>query len=159
MADRIAVMKDGHLQAFAPPNELYDQPATLFIAGFIGNPPMNFLDVEVSRTGERYVARAKGFELEIPPDRARPAAGRGKVILGIRPEDIALGAEGIPGEVYVIEPLGRDDLVDIVVGDEHVRVLADPALDLKLGDVVHLQPNAHKVQFFDPETEKSLLWT
>ncbi len=159
MADRIAVMKDGHLQAFSPPNVLYDQPATLFIAGFIGNPPMNFLEVEVVQEGDRYVARRKGFELAIPPQRGKPVAGRGRVILGIRPEDIALGAEGIPGEVYVIEPLGRDDLIDVLVGDEHLRVLADPDIGLKLGDRVHLQPNASRVQFFDPETEKSLLWS
>ncbi len=159
MADRIAVIKDGHLQAFAPPNVLYDQPATLFIAGFIGNPPMNFLDVEVIQEGEKYIARTKGFELVIPPERGKPAAGRGRVILGIRPEDIALAPEGIPGEVYVVEPLGRDDLVDVVVGDVHLKILADPILALKLGDVVHLRPHANKVQFFDPETEKSLLWT
>ena len=159
MADRIAVMKDGHLQAFAPPNVLYDQPATLFIAGFIGNPPMNFLDVEVTQEGDAYVARTQGFSLTIPPERGKPVAGRGKVIMGIRPEDIDLGAEGVPGEVYVIEPLGRDDLIDVVVGEDHLRVLADPELGLKLGDTVHLQPDAHKVQFFDPNTEKSLLWT
>ena len=158
MADRIAVMKGGHLQAFAPPNVLYDQPATLFIGGFIGNPPMNFLDVEVVQEDGRYLARSSGFELEIPAERGRPAAGRGVVTMGIRPEDIALGPEGIAGEVYVIEPLGRDDLIDVLIGDAHLRVLADPELGLRLGDTVHLQPNANKVQFFDPQTEKSLLW-
>ncbi len=159
MADRIAVMKDGHLQAFAPPSVLYDQPATLFIAGFIGNPPMNFLDVEVLREQDRFVARRPEFALEIPAERAEPAAGRGSVIMGIRPEDIVLGAEGIAGEVYVIEPLGRDDLIDVIVGNVHLRVLADPELGLKIGDTVYLQPNAQRVQFFDPDTEKSLLWS
>ena len=159
MADRIAVMKDGHLQAFAPPNILYDHPATLFIAGFIGNPPMNFLDVEVTLAGDRYVARSQGFELEIPPERGRPVVGRGRVILGIRPEDITLGKQGVRGEVYVIEPLGRDDLIDVMVGDAHLRVLADPELGLKLGDVVYFQPNPNRVQFFDPATEISLLWS
>jgi len=158
MADRIAVMKDGKLQAYAPPDELYDRPRTLFIAGFVGNPPMNFLEVEVAREDGDYHARREGIDLVVPPDRGEKAAGRGKVILGIRPEDVTLADEGIAGEVYVVEPLGRDDLIDVRIGEAHVHILADPALGLKIGDHLKLQFNTHKVQFFDPQTENSLLW-
>ncbi|HEY66704.1 MAG TPA: ABC transporter ATP-binding protein [Thermoflexia bacterium] len=159
MADRIAVMKDGKLQAYATPEELYDQPRTLFVAGFIGNPPMNFLEVEVTRENGDYHARREGFDVIVPPDRGAKAAGRGTVILGIRPEDVTLADEGIPGEIYVVEPLGRDDLLDVRIGGASIHVLADPTLGLKIGDAVRLNFNTHKVQFFDPQTEMSLLWT
>ncbi len=159
MADRIAVMKDGRLQAYAPPEELYDQPRTLFVAGFVGNPPMNFMEVEVDRENGDYHARREGFDVVVPPDRGEKAAGRGKVILGIRPEDVTLADEGVSGEIYVVEPLGRDDLIDVRIGDAHVHILADPTLRLKIGDNVKLKFNTHKVQFFDPATEDSLLWT
>ena len=158
MADRVAVMKDGKLQAFAPPEELYDQPRTLFVAGFVGNPPMNFLDVEVVRDNGEYHARAEGLDLVLPPDRGGKAAGRGRVILGVRPEDVTIAQTGTLGEIYVVEPLGRDDLADVRVGGAEVHVLADPALGLRMGREVALDFNTNKVQFFDPETEQSLLW-
>ncbi len=158
MANRIAVMKDGKLQAYATPDELYDRPRTLFVAGFIGNPPMNFLEVEVSSEDGDYHARRAGFDVIVPPERGEKAAGRGTVILGIRPEDVSLGDEGILGEIYVVEPLGRDDLLDVRIGEASVHVLADPAMGFKIGDRVRLRFNTHKVQFFDPQTENSLLW-
>ncbi|RME45823.1 MAG: ABC transporter ATP-binding protein [Chloroflexi bacterium] len=159
MADRIAVIKDGKLQAYCPPDELYDQPRTLFVASFVGNPPMNFVDVEVVRENGNYHARREGFDVVVPSERGEKAAGHGTVTLGIRPEDVTIADDGIPGEVYVVEPLGRDDLVDVRIDDAHFHVLADPTLGLKMGDKVRLNFNTHKVQFFDPETEQSLLWT
>ncbi len=159
MADRIAVMRDGKLQAYCPPDELYDQPRTLFIAGFVGNPPMNFINVEVVQEDGEYHARAEGFDLVVPPERGEKAAGRGKVIMGVRPEDVCLADDGIPGEIYVVEPLGRDDLLNVRIGEATIHVLADPTLNLRIGDTVRLRFNTHKVQFFDPQTEKSLLWT
>ncbi len=159
MANRIAVMKEGKLQTYSPPDKLYDQPRTLFVASFVGNPPMNFMDVEVVRENGDYHARREGFDMVVPADRGEKAAGKGNVILGIRPEDVSLTDEGVAGEIYVVEPLGRDDLIDVRIGSASVHVLADPALGLKIGDTVRLNFNTHKVQFFDSQTEKSLLWT
>ncbi|MFQ5854155.1 MAG: ABC transporter ATP-binding protein [Anaerolineae bacterium] len=182
MADRIAVMRDGKLQAYGTSDELYDQPRTLFIAGFVGNPPMNFVNVEVTRENGTYHARSEGIDLVVHPDRGEKAVGRGEVIMGIRPEDVTVtstlrqaprraregpqdsaglsaGAdEGVRGEIYVVEPLGRDDLLDVRVGGAEIRVLADPALGLKMGEHVALNFNTNKVQFFDSQTEQSLLW-
>ena len=70
----------------------------------------------------------------------------------------ASSGEGVLGEVYVVEPLGRDDLVDVHVGDASIHVLADPTLKVMMGDPVRLGFNTEKVQFFDPATEESLLW-
>jgi ABC-type sugar transport system ATPase subunit len=157
LADRIAVIKDGKLQTFCSPDELYDHPQTVFIAGFVGNPPMNFIEVEVNRVNGDFRTCRDDFEVVIPADLGEKAASKGKVIMGIRPEDITIAGEGVPGEAYVVEPLGRDDLVDVLVGDIHLHVLADPALSLKIGDKVKLRFNTAKLQFFDPQTEQSLL--
>ena len=159
MADRVAVMKDGKLQAYAPPDELYDQPRTLFIGGFVGNPPMNFVDVEVVRENGDYHARREGFDVALPAERGEKAAGKGNVTLGIRPEDVTIADTGVPGEIYIVEPLGRDDLVTVRIGDANVHALADPALGLRMGQAVTLGFNTHKVQFFDSQTEQSLIWT
>ncbi len=158
MANRIAVMNEGQLQAYATPDELYDRPPTLFIAGFVGNPPMNLLSVEITRENDIYHARSEGFDVVVPVDRGEKAIGKGKVIMGIRPEDVAVSEDGIPGEIYVVEPLGRDDLIDVRLGNAEVRVLADPGLGLKMGEAITLDFNADKLQFFDPETEQSMLW-
>ena len=158
MADRIAVMRDGKLQAFATPDHLYDRPSTLFIAGFVGNPPMNLLEVEMSLENGDYHARREGFDVVVPPDRGKKAAGKGRVILGIRPEDVSLGDGGVSGEIYVVEPLGRDDLIDVRIGETEFHVLADPDRGLKMGESISLSVDTRKVQLFDPETEQSLLW-
>jgi inositol-phosphate transport system ATP-binding protein len=158
MADRIAVIRDGKLQAYATADELYDQPSTFFVAGFVGNPPMNFLEVEVSREADGYHARREGIDLLVPDERGDKVAGRGEVILGVRPEDVTIAENGVGGEVYVVEPMGRDDLVDVHIAGASVRVLVDPAFNLRMGDSVSLACNGDKMHFFDPETEKSLLW-
>jgi multiple sugar transport system ATP-binding protein len=89
-------------------------------------------------------------------------AGRPKVKLGIRPEDISLvdGDEpgAIKGEVYIVEPLGRDDVLDIRVGERSLFVLTDPERRIRPGSAVNLRFNTAAAQFFDPETERSLLW-
>jgi ABC-type sugar transport system ATPase subunit len=162
MADRVAVMQGGHLQAYCPPGELYDQPSNLFVASFVGNPPMNFMTVEVRAENGDYHARREGVDVLISPERGAVAAGRGRVILGIRPEDVSIvpadRGESILGEVYVVEPMGRDDLVEVSIGEVRVHALTDRATNYNIGDRVGLKFNPKKVQFFDPGTEKSLLW-
>lgn len=158
MADRIAVMKDGQLHAYDTPTEVYDRPRTLFIARFVGNPPMNITEVDVSQTNGAYHASSEGLELVIPADRGEKAAAKGSVMMGIRPEDIMIDSEGIPGEVFGVEPLGRDHLIDVKIGDIHYYLLVDPSLNLKSGDRVKLGFNTNKCQFFDKKTERSLLW-
>jgi ABC-type sugar transport system ATPase subunit len=162
MADRVAVMHAGRLQAYCPPDELYDKPRNIFVASFVGNPPMNFLTVEVEAQDGGYHARREGLDAVMSHERGAKAAGRGAVTLGVRPEDIgvahAASGDGILGEVYIVEPLGRDDLVDVHIGEASIHALADPDLNLKIGDPVRLKFDAEKVQFFDKDTEDSLLW-
>lgn len=163
MADRIAVMHKGVLQAFDTPEDLYDRPKTLFIANFIGNPPMNILDVDVSNGSGSYSAQRAGMTLALSAARGEKAARAGKVKLGLRPEDIHVadaseGANVVTGEVFLVEPLGRDDMLDVVIDDAHFYVLASPEKRLRTGDRVSLRFDTDKAQFFDPKTEQSLLW-
>jgi inositol-phosphate transport system ATP-binding protein len=160
MADRIAVMHMGHLQAFDAPEDLYDRPRTLFVAGFIGNPPMNFLNVEISGSDGEFTATSENISLKVPKSRGEKAASHpGKVIMGIRPEDITISPDGIlDGEIFVVEPMGREDLIDVRVGEHSLLLLADSGAHYGLGDKVKIGFDMEKVQFFDPQTEKSLLW-
>ncbi len=163
MADHIAVMNRGTLQAFDTPEDLYDHPKTQFIASFIGNPPMNIFDVEVAFADSQYVARSDSFALNIAPDRGERAARVWKVRLGIRPEDIRVvtaadEAHNVSGEVLIVEPLGRDDMIDVLVGKNHFYALSEPEKRIRSGDQVRLRFDSASVQFFDPQTERSLLW-
>ena len=160
MADRIAVMNLGRLQAFATPDDLYERPPTKFIAGFVGNPPMNFLDIEFAQENGALQLRSESLELDLPPEfAAAAAAADGAVTFGIRPEDISLDDNGpVSGEVFVVEPLGRDDLLDIIVGTEHFLLLADPKRRSRAGDRVRLGFDMTRAHFFDPRSELALSW-
>ena len=167
MADRIAVMSKGVLQAYDVPEALYDRPKTLFVAQFVGNPPMNFFDVDVTRDNGHFRAKSEAIDLVIPPDRGeKAAAADGEVIMGVRPEDVEVVDEAAPpaegltvaGQVEVVEPLGREDLVGVSINGVDMRVLVDKTKGVRMGDTVTLVFNTARTQFFDPETEQSLLW-
>ncbi len=160
MADRIAVIKNGVLQAYTEPEELHDRPRTLFIAEFIGNPPMNLFDVRLEDSGGKmYANLGEGIKLEIPPSRKPKVEPRGSVKMGIRPQDIIIDNNSdLRTEILLIEPMGRDDLIVCRVGNIEIHFLVDPVLKLKRGDSVGLKFDMEKAQFFDTETEKSLLW-
>ena len=167
MADRIAVMSKGVLQAYDVPAALYDRPKTLFVAGFVGNPPMNFMDVEIMSTNGEFRARSEAIDLVIPRDRAeKAAAAQGKVTMGLRPEDVNLVDDSssagagltITGVAEVVEPLGREDLVGVSISGVEMRVLVDKTRGVRVGDNITLTVDTSKIQLFDPETEQSLLW-
>ncbi|RLC82096.1 MAG: sugar ABC transporter ATP-binding protein [Chloroflexi bacterium] len=160
MADRIAVLNKGQLQAYAPPEELYDRPRTLFVAGFIGNPPMNLFEMELYQEDDHYKLRHPDLSLAIPDSRKprRQPSGR-RVIVGLRPEDISIGPEGeIESEIYMVEPLGRDDIITCKIGEIKVQTVVDSRLGYRIGDKVRISFNMEKVQLYDPQTELSLLW-
>ena len=168
MADKIAVMSDGVLQAYDVPEDLYDHPKTLFVAGFVGNPPMNFFDVEVGTMDGGFHARSDAIDLAIPDDRAKKAVegAKGTVVMGIRPEDVQLVDDSAPpaagrtlsAHIVTVEPLGREDLLSVTIGDVQMRILVDKTKGARVDDTVDIVFDTSKVQFFDPESEQSLLW-
>ncbi len=159
MADRIAVMKNGVLQAFTEPEELHDRPKTLFVAQFVGNPPMNLFDVELKEENGNLLALfGSNSSIEIPENR-KPITNNGIIRMGIRPQDIHITREnGIKAVVDIVEPMGRDSLVLCKIGDLILHFLEDPSLKIKSGDRINLEFDVQTLQFFDKETELSLLW-
>jgi multiple sugar transport system ATP-binding protein len=152
MGDRIAVLRDGLLQQVASPREIYEQPANLYVAGFIGSPKMNFIPVTV----QGQTAKASGFEIQLPK---APGIERGT--LGIRPEDLSEdtreGTTVIDMGVEVLEVLGSDQYVYGKVGGDDLVARVDPQLKVFVGDRVKLGINMRRLHLFDVETEKAVL--
>ena len=162
MADRIAVMKQGVLQAYDVPEALYDRPKTLFVAEFIGSPQMNFLSVNLEQRDDRFFLQGEGLELNIPQEIGRLASGNTtskELIMGIRPEDVFIDSSGdVKAEIYMIEPMGREDLVTLNIS-EHIQIqsLVPTSTNVKIGEQVTLRLNLDKLHLFDPGTEHSVL--
>ncbi len=159
MADRIAVIKDGILQAYTEPEELHDRPKTLFIAEFIGNPPMNLFDTTIETSGGKMFAHlGQNVKIEIPKER-QPKTIPTSLKMGIRPQDIHFdNSSELKTEILLVEPMGRDDLIVCKLGDTEIHFLTDPANKLKRNDRIGIKFDTEKLQFFDNETGKSLLW-
>ena len=179
MGDRIAVMKDGAVLQAAPPREVYDRPDNMFVAGFIGSPPMNFLRCQVTLgdpadagdKGGTPVAgelrlRGKGFSLPVPPA-DQQALGRylgREVIMGIRPEyvsdaapDLARWSAGqVDCHVDVVEPLGSEVYLHLLLGDQALTARVSRDSRAAKGQQVRVALNLDGVHFFDPQTEKAI---
>ena len=180
LGDRVAVLKRGVLQQLATPRELYDNPGNLFVAGFIGSPPMNFLPVEVTGTS----AKLPFGSVELPPEKASKVEGRGLLIAGIRPEhfedaSLVQGGSGssFQAQVEVVEWLGNETYAYIPfeappeveqqlrqlekdLDGEAMRtqlvITLDGASRIKEGETAEISVDAAKMHFFDPATGENL---
>ena len=158
MASRIAVMNHGELQQFAAPDVVYNRPANLFVARFLGTPPMNTVTAKLVAEGNR-LAAVIGGKARVPLP-AQPPAVRAyldrDVFLGIRPECISDRAGGIPleAEVEVSEPTGAETLVLLRVGSERLRARVAPDAKLALGQTATFSVDTRTACLFDPQTER-----
>jgi multiple sugar transport system ATP-binding protein len=158
MASRIAVMNHGELQQFAAPDIVYNRPANLFVARFLGTPPMNTVPARLVAQGDTLVA-VIGGKARLPLQ-AQPAAARAyldrDVFLGIRPECISDRAGGLllEAEVEVSEPTGAETLVLLRVGSERLRARVAPDTKLALGQVATFSVDTRTACLFDPQTER-----
>ncbi|SDX54243.1 ABC transporter ATP-binding protein [Litoreibacter albidus] len=169
MADRIVVMNDGRIQQVAPPQELYDNPANLFVAGFIGAPRMNFFDAEIRQSGDEYVAIVDGVSLRLPDrfPRERLAGYVGKAVtLGLRPE--AFFEAPLPdhdrdmmvemgGTVELSEPMGAEVHLTVSTPSTEIIVRLPPKAAIRTGDQVSLFVDVSMTHLFDTETGRSLM--
>lgn len=163
MSDRIAIMNQGQLQQYGTPDEVYNQPANIFVAGFIGSPAMNFLDGELVRHGGELAFQRNEVRYTLPPQWAHKLAQEnltdGKVVLGARPEAIGIthdGTTGIDGTVYVEEPLGSDVFLTVDVSGGTLIVRTNPEFRATIGDKVKLHLNPEKIYFFQPESGQAI---
>lgn len=163
MADKIVVMKLGVIQQIGGPLELYNNPDNKFVAGFIGSPPMNFLNVKVEANGDDIYVNEGTFKLKVLEKQAKllKAYVGKEVTFGIRPEDVEFTAKPedgktINGHVSVVEPLGSETHVYISTSKAKVIGKIDPSVIPAVDEKISLIPNLEKAKFFDIETELSI---
>jgi multiple sugar transport system ATP-binding protein len=162
MADQIAVMYGGILQQIGTPADVYDRPANLFVAGFIGSPAMNFIPCRLSEDRATMLL-GDGVPLAVQPGAtARFAAvpTNRALILGVRPEDVSLRrepqSEHEPAEVYVVEPLGAENIVDMRYAGHPLKVRTLPTFKPAIGETLHLRIDQSRAHLFDAETTAAL---
>ncbi|MGI9363780.1 MAG: ABC transporter ATP-binding protein [Rhizobiaceae bacterium] len=146
MADRISVMHQGEIIQAATPIEVYRNPAAEFVAGFIGNPPMNFLPAAPAGKGKWTVAGQK-FD--------GPTAS-GDLTFAIRPEDLSPADNGLSATAKIVEPLGAHLLVTCEVDGQLFRAVLDSDLSVNAGDQLKLAPQADRIRWFNPESTKAV---
>jgi len=154
MADKIVVLHDGIVEQIGAPLDLYDQPANLFVAQFIGSPAMNVARGKLRINGEAAVFTDDGLKLAL---QSVPAAWDGRpVSFGIRPEHIHLDAAGLPAKVVLIEPTGSETQVTLKVGGcEFVAVFRE-RITARAGDTIHVSLDPNRIHLFDPDNGQRL---
>jgi multiple sugar transport system ATP-binding protein len=163
LGDKVAVMKDGVVQQFGTPQQIYNDPANLFVASFIGSPPMNFIPLRLQRRDGRLLALLDSGQArcELPLAMQGEGLENREVILGLRPEQITLAAAGsnlpsILTEVEVIEPTGPDTLVFVNLNQTKVCCRLAPDMAPKVGETLELQFDPDKVLLFDAKSGERL---
>ncbi|MBV6657984.1 MAG: sn-glycerol-3-phosphate ABC transporter ATP-binding protein UgpC [Devosiaceae bacterium] len=145
MADKIVVMRDGHVEQVGAPLDLYDAPVNTFVAGFIGSPSMNL--IEGTREDGAFKAGPVGFAYEGPGEIGQP------VTLGVRPEHLVPGDSGMPATVTIVEPTGSETHIVARLGEQgdgqEVVGIVRERTQLKVGERIHLQPQPDTIHQFD----------
>ncbi|WP_404927395.1 ABC transporter ATP-binding protein [Mesorhizobium sp. ORM16] len=151
MADRIVVMYDGVVQQVGAPLDLYDRPANMFVAGFIGSPGMNFLPASVEKGGKADAVLSDGQKLRLPD--GLPLREGDAVTVGLRPEHIRLADDGpLQGEVVVVEPLGLSTQFYVKLAGQQLCVFAMGRAGVKPGETVRLSADPAALHVFDPKS-------
>ena len=161
MADRIVVMYNGHIQQYDTPLNLYNHPANKFVAGFIGSPPMNFVNVKIAEEGGKIVAKHQDFTVTPTAEQQaalKPYIGK-EVTFGVRPEDLH-DDQSMPNKIKavvdVVEPLGAEVYVYISTSDgASMTSRLDPSCAYKVGDTVELGVTMDKAHFFENEEKQT----
>lgn len=162
MADKMAVMSGGFLQQYDAPDVVFANPVNTFVAGFVGSPAMNLVELAVVGEGDRIVLEgAGGTRIALSEWNARKARGSsGRVVLGARHSTIRLhrSAEpgAVPARVYTVEPTGDITYVHVQMGDAALVVSVPPDVKLAADDVVHLAFDQNKLHLFDAGTQQAL---
>jgi len=162
LADRIAVMRDGHIQQCAPPREIYDLPANRFVASFFGSPPMNFIDATVDATvdasGGSPDVRVEGHRLTLP-EKAGLLQGRDSVVLGIRPEHVRIGPESSDRRracISLVQLHGNQSYLELELGAVTLTAVASADGNYRAGQEIWIELTPSRVHLFDPQTGERL---
>jgi multiple sugar transport system ATP-binding protein len=161
MGERIAIMDKGVLQQVDPPQQVYDKPVNLFVARFIGNPPMNTVEGDLRGSGTDLVVGLDGATIPLPPDlaAAASAAGAQRVVFGVRPEHLHIDAEGaLAAKISVIEALGHERHVICRLADGQMVIVRQAAhvVPPTEGEQVRLTTEPDSIHLFDAATERRI---
>lgn len=166
MATKIAVLNLGKLQQLGTPQEVYEQPVNMFVAGFIGSPATNFFNTVIRREGESITADFGTVQLPVPPQVRQALAPYidKRIIVGIRPEHIhdaeftpaSTDVAILPATVDVTEMLGNETLLHLVSGEHRFLARVDPRTQARPGREMKVAVDVSSMMFFDPETEMAV---
>ena len=165
LGDRIVIMKDGFIQQIGTPQEVFDHPANLFVAGFIGVPQMNFFDARLSRRDGKYAVTVGSVTVELSPEKQQRLAAHNvaeqDVTLGVRPDHIMLCADGVKGTVDVSEMMGSSVHLHVTAEGKDVIVIVPTngaAAHFPMGSEVNMIFGGNVAHVFDKTTGKNLEW-
>lgn len=163
MGDRVAILNEGVLQQYNPPNRVYSHPSNVFVAGFVGSPPTNLFDCTLK---EEAVLDAIEFKYPVPKDiweTAKAAATSSEVILGVRPQDVRVYKDAtvknglIETNLYTTEPLGDVMILDLQVGAYIVKAVVSPDFEIGGREKLWVRFPVDKVYLFDKKTGNALI--
>ncbi len=171
LGDRVVVMNKGVIQQVGSPKEVYDNPVNKFVAGFVGTPPMNFIDVKITKEGADYYATSEHFKIKLLKEQGEKLEKLGYIgkdmIMGIRPKDFydapelteKASARMEPVKIIVdfIEMMGSETFIHFKLGDSVSVARVSAARDYSIGDEVELYIDIKYVHFFDKDTEKTII--
>ncbi len=165
LGDRIVIMKDGVIQQIGTPQEVFDHPANLFVAGFIGTPQMNFFDGKLLKEEGRYLVELGGVRVELSDEKQQRLAAKDvapqDVTLGVRPDHLMLCADGIKGKVDVSEMMGSSVHLHVSAENRDVIVIVPTngdAAHFAMGSEINLIFGGNVAHLFSKETENNLEW-
>ncbi len=167
MADRIVIMNLGEIQQIGTPDEIFNHPYNLFVAGFVGDPPMNFIECELFEENNQTYLRNGGLKVQVQPAQIEAikttdiALNKKKVIIGIRPEDIAITKESRQdanalGEVYVTSPIGKDVVIEVESKGHHLKIITSVNNVFEMGENVSLTFDTNKIHIFDGVSTRAI---
>ena len=174
LGDRIVIMKDGFIQQVGTPQEVFDTPHNLFVAGFIGAPQMNFINAKLVKNGQKYTVNTLGYKVDLDEEKCSILNQRDvesmDVILGVRPEHTTIHFEktenAIETSLLVNEMMGSELHLHVAASNDQKIILRTPTVDLtdaqratlQYGNKLYFSFRSKVVQLFNPETEESLLY-
>jgi multiple sugar transport system ATP-binding protein len=168
LSDRVVIMKDGVIQQVGEPLVMYNNPVNIFVAGFLGNPTMNFVECDIHNQGDRPVLQTKKvcWPVSLPVDLGLSGGAGSKVILGIRPEDIKVGLPGelsptssIPCSIEVVEHMGSLNIIYLNIEGQRLIATMEADFSARSGDKACLAIHSGRIQLFNVDTQESISFT
>ncbi len=161
MGDRIAILNNGLLEQVGPPKEIYENPKNLFVAGFIGNPPMNIIEGNLIEKNGKIIVELGFFSYQLSNGiEIMEKTKTHEIMLGIRPENIIITKESkdnaIQAEVDVVETLGRENILHLIVNNNPLIAVSSTKRDLNVGEKVWISFDTSRIHIFDKITQKKI---